>query len=106
MLLAYEIMGLFSLTPETIAYALILVNLVSFAIFGIDKALAETGSRRISEDTLVFWAAVGGTPGAFAGRALFRHKTRKQPFSSYLKMILASQGALLCFWVFTIYRGV
>jgi uncharacterized membrane protein YsdA (DUF1294 family) len=26
----------------------------------------------------------GGTIGAYAGRALFRHKTRKQPFSSHL----------------------
>jgi uncharacterized membrane protein YsdA (DUF1294 family) len=27
---------------------------------------------------------LGGSIGAYAGRALFRHKTRKQPFSSHL----------------------
>ena len=26
----------------------------------------------------------GGAIGAYAGRAVFRHKTRKQPFSSHL----------------------
>jgi uncharacterized membrane protein YsdA (DUF1294 family) len=36
-----------------------------------------------------FW---GGTIGAYVGRALFRHKTRKQPFSSHLHQTAILQG--------------
>lgn len=41
-------------------------------------------------------AMLGGTGGAYAGRALFRHKTRKQPFSSQLHTIAVLQGLTLC----------
>ena len=53
-------------------------------LFGFDKLRAEAGSWRISEGTLLTWAFIGGSIGAYAGRAIFRHKTRKQPFSSHL----------------------
>lgn len=83
------------LTPEYAAYALIAVNFATFAAFGIDKAKAEAGSRRISESALLRWAFIGGTPAAYAARALFRHKTRKQPFSSNLHTIAILQFAAL-----------
>ncbi|MGB3166120.1 MAG: DUF1294 domain-containing protein, partial [Alteraurantiacibacter sp.] len=41
---------------ELLAYYLIAINLVAFAAFGIDKALAEGGRRRISEARLIGWA--------------------------------------------------
>ncbi|MBC2667055.1 DUF1294 domain-containing protein [Novosphingobium flavum] len=74
-----------------LATALIVLNFVSFAAFGIDKALAERGRRRISEARLLQLAFFGGTPGAYAGRALFRHKTRKQPFCARLHTVAALQ---------------
>ena len=61
-----------------------LVNLWTFILFGLDKIRAEDGTWRVSEGTLLIWAFLGGTIGAYAGRAVFRHKTRKQPFSSHL----------------------
>jgi uncharacterized membrane protein YsdA (DUF1294 family) len=79
------------LTPANIVAALIAVNFCAFAAFGVDKARAETGAWRISEGTLLRLALIGGTPGAYAGRALFRHKTRKQPFSGQLHAIAALQ---------------
>ena len=83
------------LTPANIATALIAMNFLAFAAFGIDKARAEQGAWRISEDTLLGLAFFGGTPGAYAGRALFRHKTRKQPFCSRLHTIAVIQIAIL-----------
>ena len=83
------------LSPANLVTALIAVNFIAFAAFGIDKMLAEAGWWRISEKALLFWAAIGGTPGAYAGRALFRHKTRKQPFSSNLHVILVEQVTLI-----------
>lgn len=41
------------------------------------------------------WAFLGGTCGAYAGRALFRHKTRNQPFSSRLHGIAILQAVAL-----------
>lgn len=78
-------------TPANIATALIAVNFIAFAAFGIDKARAERGAWRISEGTLLRLAFLGGTPGAYAGRALFRHKTRKQPFCANLHAIAVLQ---------------
>lgn len=69
--------------PNALA-AFALVNLWTFMLFGLDKIRAEEGSWRVSEGTLLLWAFLGGTIGAYTGRALFRHKTRKQPFSSSL----------------------
>ncbi len=79
------------LTPANIAAALAFINFAAFAAFGIDKALAENRRRRIAEATLLQLAFFGGTLGAYAGRALFRHKTRKQPFSGQLHAIAAMQ---------------
>lgn len=73
------------------ATVLIAINFIAFAAFGIDKARAEAGGWRISEGALLGWALIGGTPGAYAGRALFRHKTRKQPFSGQLHTIAMLQ---------------
>ncbi len=80
-------------------YYLILVNFIAFAAFGIDKSLAENGQWRVSESALLGWALIGGTPGAYAGRQLFRHKTRKEPFSSELHTIAFLQvAAILVLW--------
>ena len=68
-----------------------MLNFLAFAAFGIDKAKAEAGAWRISEGTLLQLAFFGGTPGAYAGRALFRHKTRKQPFCDNLRAIAVWQ---------------
>lgn len=83
------------LTPANLAAYLVLINAVAFAAFGIDKWLARSGVRRIAEASLLGIALVGGSPGAYAGRRLFRHKTRKQPFSSQLHGIAALQLAAL-----------
>ncbi|HEY0148260.1 MAG TPA: DUF1294 domain-containing protein [Allosphingosinicella sp.] len=76
--------------PLTIA-ALLAVNLWMVALFWIDKQRARAGLWRVSEGNLLALAAIGGTPGAFLARHLFRHKTRKQPFTTYLVLIAALQ---------------
>ena len=91
------------LTPANIAIALIAINLIAFAAFGLDKAKARRGQYRIAESTLLLFAFLGGTLGAYAGRSLFRHKTRKQPFNSHLFQIAVLQmlalGGLIGWWV-------
>ena len=76
---------------EYLVFYVIAINFAAFAAFGIDKMLAEANAQRISESRLLSLALIGGSPGAYAGRHLFRHKTRKQPFSNMLHAIAALQ---------------
>jgi uncharacterized membrane protein YsdA (DUF1294 family) len=78
--------------------ALLLLNLWTMLRFYDDKQRAIAGKRRIREADLLTLASIGGTPGAYAARHLFRHKTRKQPFSTWLILIATTQlGAVIGF---------
>ena len=76
------------------AFYLILVNIIAFAAFGIDKRKAVKHKYRISEATLLGLALIGGSAGALAGLHLFHHKTKKLLFRA-VPMLLAVQIALL-----------
>ena len=71
------------------------INLVTFAAFAWDKLCAIKGNWRVPEKTLLALALAGGSPGAFIARQRLRHKTRKQPFGSYLILITVLHALLL-----------
>ncbi|WP_374471290.1 DUF1294 domain-containing protein [Phenylobacterium sp.] len=73
-----------------VAY-LLAVNALTFAAFGLDKHRARADLRRIPERTLLGLAALGGSPGALLARPVFRHKTRKEPFGGWLRLIVWAQ---------------
>lgn len=76
--------------------ALALINAWTILRFWQDKQRAQAGERRIPEADLLGLAIIGGSPGALLARHMFRHKTRKEPFSTQLFVILALQlGALI-----------
>lgn len=84
------------LLAPALAGLLVLVNLFTMLRFWQDKQRAIAGRRRIAEADLLGLAILGGSPGALLARRLFRHKTRKQPFSTRLLLIAALQtGALI-----------
>ncbi|WP_417622609.1 DUF1294 domain-containing protein [Parasphingorhabdus sp.] len=85
------------LTATNILLAVILINGWTFLLFGWDKIQAEKFRWRVSEATLLKFALFGGFLRAYAGRALFRHKTRKQPFNSRLQNIAMIQLVGLTF---------
>lgn len=66
-------------------------NLFTFAIFGWDKYKSIKNGWRIPERTLLILAAFGGSPAMLLGQKLLRHKTRKQPFKTYLLLIVLIQ---------------
>jgi uncharacterized membrane protein YsdA (DUF1294 family) len=59
-------------------------TLPAFAMYGIDKRQAEHGGWRVPEVLLHGLALIGGVIGAWAGRAVFRHKTQKPVFTVVL----------------------
>ena len=71
------------------------VNVLTFVLFAHDKRSAIRNDWRVPEAHLLGLAVLGGSPAALLARQMFRHKTRKQPFSAYLLMIVGLQiGAL------------
>ncbi|MBQ6293789.1 MAG: DUF1294 domain-containing protein [Lachnospiraceae bacterium] len=70
---------------------LVIINLVAFAIFGIDKKRAKKGQWRIPEKTLFLSAILGGSIGAILGMYLFRHKTKHWYFRIGIPAILIAQ---------------
>ena len=75
---------------ETMAIAayLVLMNLITFATYGIDKSRARRGEWRISEKMLIALALLGGSLGAFLGMRVFHHKTRKPLFRILIPLLL------------------
>jgi uncharacterized membrane protein YsdA (DUF1294 family) len=58
----------------------LLLSLVAFVFYGVDKRNAIKARRRVSEKTLHLWAVIGGWPGALVAQKIFRHKTQKRSF--------------------------
>ncbi len=70
------------------------VNLVTFAVYGIDKAKAKRGAWRVPERTLFLLPLLGGSLGALLGMKVFHHKTKHWYFVWGIPLILLAQIAL------------
>lgn len=81
LLIATAVGSLF--TSHPIVMWILFANVLTLAIYGVDKMAARKAWRRVPESTLLVFGAVGGWPGAIVGQQLFRHKTQKQPFKTY-----------------------
>lgn len=79
---------------EITVLALLLVNVVAFAVYGIDKRRAQKGRWRIPESTLLLLAFFGGAIGALLGMRTFHHKTKHWKFKILVPLFLVLQIAL------------
>ena len=70
------------------------INLVTFAVYGIDKAKAKRGTWRVPEKTLFLLPLLGGSLGALLGMRVFHHKTKHWYFVWGITLILLAQLAL------------
>ncbi|NLJ96537.1 MAG: DUF1294 domain-containing protein [Clostridiales bacterium] len=66
---------------------LLAMNVIGFAIMGIDKLKAMRRGWRIPERTLLLIAIIGGTFGSFLGMVIFRHKINKRKFQLLLPLV-------------------
>ncbi|MBQ1270242.1 MAG: DUF1294 domain-containing protein [Clostridia bacterium] len=76
------------------------VNLIAFALCGIDKLKAKRDRWRIPEKTLFLSAIVGGSVGFMLGMKLFRHKTKHKSFTIGIPMIFILQVCLAIYLLF------
>ena len=69
------------------------INVLTFLLFGIDKYKAKRSKWRVSEATLVGFAVVGGSVGAWLGMEVWHHKTQHNKFRFGIPLILLAQIA-------------
>lgn len=77
---------------------LAVVNFISYIMYGIDKRKAKQNRWRISENSLIFVAVIGGSIGAYLGMKMFHHKTRHKKFYMGIPAIMILQ-LLLAIWI-------
>ncbi len=65
---------------KSIIFYYVVMNLVAFIMYGIDKSRAIKKEWRISEKSLILVSVAGGAFGALLGMHIFRHKTRHIKF--------------------------
>lgn len=74
---------------------LVVINIIAFAMMGIDKRKAIKRRWRIPEKSLFLSAILGGSIGAIAGMQLFRHKTKHTKFVIGMPAILILQIVII-----------
>jgi uncharacterized membrane protein YsdA (DUF1294 family) len=73
---------------------LVVVNIISLVLFGVDKLKSMSGGGRIPEASLLL-VALCGPFGAYSAMLLFRHKTRKIKFLLVPLFMFIQLGAIL-----------
>ena len=95
-------------TPAFIAAGvfvlIVIANIVSYALMGVDKKRARRDEWRISERTLFLAAICFGALGGVLGMNHFRHKTNHWYFRLFFPLLLVGQIALIIagIWYFFI----
>ena len=92
--MVYFILSHTVLIHITLIY-LIVINIVAFFVYGIDKWKAKNSKWRISEATLLILAIIGGSIGALLGMRIWHHKTIHKKFKYGLPLILLAQIAII-----------
>lgn len=84
---------------RVILSVILIINVLTFLLYGIDKWKAKRARWRIPESVLLGMAAVGGSVGAWLGMRVWHHKTQHKKFRYGVPAILLAQIVLLG-WIF------
>lgn len=86
--------------PPLIFVLYMVVSLLTFIIYAVDKSAAKKGVWRTQESTLHLLSLAGGWPGALVAQQKLRHKSKKQSFRLvFWVTVLLNCGAFV--WLFT-----
>ena len=67
---------------------LLIINIISFVLMGIDKIQAIRNKQRISEASLIIISLIGGSIGTILSMIIFKHKIRKIKFLLLVPLFL------------------
>lgn len=73
---------------------LVIINVITFAVYALDKWKAKNAKWRIRESTLLGLAAIGGSIGALLAMKVWHHKTLHNQFRYGVPLILVAQIAI------------
>ena len=81
---------------------LVLLSLVTFVAYGVDKKKAAKGKWRTKEKTLLLLSFFGGAFGGFPAMLIFRHKTKSEHwyFTAVNLLVLALHITLMLLIIF------
>ncbi|WP_311433442.1 DUF1294 domain-containing protein [Finegoldia magna] len=65
----------------------LIINLITFLAFLIDKRKAIHNKYRIAENVLIFLCIIGGFIGALNSMVIFKHKLYKKKFTITIPII-------------------
>jgi len=86
--------------PLIITSIYIVMSVITFATYAIDKSAAQNDRWRTKESTLHILSLVGGWPGAFVAQKKLRHKSNKKEFKRvYWVTIILNLSVF--FWIHT-----
>ena len=84
---------------KIIVIYLIVINVVTFFIYGIDKWKAMRSKWRISEAMLLGLAVIGGSTGAWLGMKVWHHKTMHKKFKYGIPVIIVIQLFIIGYFI-------
>lgn len=80
---------------QIIIIYLVVINVVTFFMYGIDKWKARKAKWRIREAALLGLAVLGGSVGAWLGMRVWHHKTLHKKFRYGVPAIIVIQLLLV-----------
>ena len=78
----------------------LVMTVITFVVFGVDKWKAKNDKWRTPESTLFLLAIFGGCIGALLGMQVWRHKTQYWSFRLGIPLILLLEIAALLWYFF------
>lgn len=84
---------------EAVIYYLVIINIITFLVYGIDKWKARKSLWRIREASLLMLAVLGGSIDAWLGMKVWHHKTQHKKFKYGVPAIIIVQLALIVYFI-------
>jgi uncharacterized membrane protein YsdA (DUF1294 family) len=85
---------------EAVIYYLVIINIVTFLVYGIDKWKARKAMWRVREASLLMLAVLGGSMGAWLGMKVWHHKTQHKKFRYGIPAIIIIQLVIIGFFLY------
>ena len=85
---------------EAVIYYLVIINIVTFLVYGIDKWKARKAMWRVREASLLMLAVLGGSIGAWLGMKVWHHKTQHKKFRYGIPAIIIIQLVIIGYFFY------